>query len=140
MAGQNQIVIESSVVVKWFSEEEKTTEALAIRDAHIEKRATLLTTPLLTCEVANALRYKPDFNIGRFTDAMNYLFRLHLQETALDERLLSRSGEIAFKSGVTIYDALPVALAILMKTKCITADRETQYMKLKGRNYPIELL
>jgi predicted nucleic acid-binding protein len=71
---------------------------------------------------------------------MNYLFKLHLHETPVNERLLSRSGEIAFKSGVTIYDAVPVALAILMKTKCITADRETQYAKLNGRNYPTELL
>jgi predicted nucleic acid-binding protein len=140
MAGRNQIVIDSSVAVKWFSEEEKTTEALALRNAHVEKRMTLLTTPLLTCEVANALRYKPDFNLDRFTSAMNYLLKLHLHETAVDERLLSRSGEISFKSGVTIYDAIPVALAVLMKTKCITADRETQYAKLRGRNYPIELL
>ncbi len=140
MAGRNQIVIDSSVAVKWFSEEEKTTEALALRNAHVEKRTTILTTPLLTCEVANALRYKPDFNLERFTRAMNYLLKLHLHETAADERLLSRSGEIAFKSGVTIYDAIPVALAVLTKTTCITADRETQYAKLRGRNYPIELL
>jgi len=73
MAGRNQIAIDSSVAVKWFSEEEKTTEALALRNAHVEGQLTLLTTPLLRCEVANALRYKPDYDTERFTDAMNHV-------------------------------------------------------------------
>ena len=71
---------------------------------------------------------------------MNHLLRLHLVENAIDLQLLVRSGEIAYKSNVTIYDAIPVALAILKKTKCITADKETQYSKIKPKNYPIELL
>jgi len=36
VARRDQIVVDSSVVVKWFSEEEKTTEALALRDSHVE--------------------------------------------------------------------------------------------------------
>jgi predicted nucleic acid-binding protein len=140
VAGRNQIAIDFSVAVKWFSEEEKTAEALALRNAHVEGQLTLLTTSLLRCEVANALRYKPDYDTERFTDAMNHLLRLHLVENAIDLQLLVRSGEIAYKSNVTIYDAIPVALAILKKTKCVTADKETQYSKIKPKNYPIELL
>jgi len=140
MAGRSQIVIDSSVVMKWFSQEEKTSEALALRNAHIEGELALLATPLLMCEVANALRYKPDYDTGRFTDAIDHLFRLHLIENPIDLELLSRSGEIAYKCDVTIYDAIPVALAVLKKTKCVTADRETQYSKIRPKNYPIELL
>lgn len=140
MAGRGQIVIDSSVVVKWFSQEEKTSEALALRNAHVEGQLTLLATPLLKCEVANALRYKPDYDTGRLTEAINQLFKLHLTENPIDQQLLSRSGEIAYGCGVTIYDAIPVALALSKKTKCITADRETQYSKIKPKSYPIELL
>lgn len=139
MAGR-QIVVDSSVAVKWFSEEEKAAEAVGLMYAHVEGHLTLLTTPLLICEVANALRYKPDYDLRRFIDAINHLHKLHLRETPIDGQLLSRSGEIAYRSDVTIYDAIPVALATLNKTKCITADKETQYAKLKPKNYPIELL
>jgi predicted nucleic acid-binding protein len=92
------------------------------------------------CEVANALRYKPDYDAAKLDDAMRQLVKLHLDETVIDLELLSRSGEIAFRCGVTIYDALPVALAGLKKTKCVTGDRDTQYLKIKPKGYPIELL
>jgi predicted nucleic acid-binding protein len=126
--------------VKWFNEEEKTIEALALRAAHVEGHLTLLTTPLLQCEVANALRYKPDCDLETFLDSVNYLLGLHLREVAVDVQLLSSAGEIAFRSNVTIYDAIPVAVAVLKKTICITADKETQYARLKPKNYPVELL
>jgi predicted nucleic acid-binding protein len=140
MARLSQIVVDSSVVVKWFSEEEKTSEALELRDSHVEGHLSLLTTPLLTCEVANALRFKPEQDPAKFDHAMAQLVKLHLDENPIDVQLLSRSGEIAFKCGVTIYDAVPVALATLRKTRCITADRDTQYSKIKPKNYPIDLL
>jgi predicted nucleic acid-binding protein len=140
MAGRNQVVIDSSVAVKWFSEEEKTAEAIALRDSHVDGRIRLLTTPLLTTEVANALRYKPDYDCDKLEMAIGYLFKLHTNEVPIDRQLLSRSAEIAFKCDVTVYDAIPVALAMLKKTKCITADRETQYAHTEPKGYPIELL
>ena len=140
MAGQAKVAIDSSVAVKWFSEEEKTKEAIALRDDHVKGTLTILTTPLLACEVANALRYKPGYDKNKLAEATNYLFKLHLEEAAIDWQLLSRSGEIAFRGGVTIYDAIPVALATLKKVKCVTGDEATQYAKLKPKGYPVELL
>ncbi len=140
MAGPIQLAIDSSIAVKWFSEEEKTKEAIELRDSHVKGALTLLTTPLLACEVANALRYKPGYDKDKLAEAMNYLFKLHLHEVPIDWQLLSRSGEIAFRGGVTIYDAIPVALATLKKVKCVTGDENTQYSKLKTKGYPIELL
>jgi len=60
--------------------------------------------------------------------------------THLTEDLASRTGEIAYEGKVTFYDALPVAIAENRKTICITADEETQYKKLKPKDFPIELL
>jgi predicted nucleic acid-binding protein len=140
MARRLEVVIDSSVAVKWFSEEEATPDALELRDSHVRGHASLITTPLLACELANALRYKPDYNKERLAEAMQDFYKLHLNEAPIDAPLLSRSSEIAFRGNVTIYDAIPVALAVLKKTKCITADKETQYTKLKSKGYPIELL
>jgi predicted nucleic acid-binding protein len=140
MARRLEVVIDSSVAVKWFSEEEATPSALELRDSHTKGHTVLITTPLLACELANALRYKPDYNEDMLAEAMNQFYKLHLDEAPIDAQLLSRSSEIAFRGNVTIYDAIPVALAVLKKTNCITTDQDTQYAKLKPKGYPIELL
>jgi len=140
MARRLEVVIDSSVAVKWFSEEEATPSALELRDSHVKGHVALISTTLLSCELANALRYKPDYNNDKLVEAMNHFYKLHLHEAPIDAHLLSRSSEIAFKGNVTIYDAIPVALAVLKKTKCLTADQDTQYAKLKPRGYPVELL
>jgi predicted nucleic acid-binding protein len=114
--------------------------ALELRDSHVKGNVTLITTPLLACELANALRYKPDYDKDRLVEAMNHFYKLHLCEAPIDSQLLSRSSEIAFRGSVTACDAISVALAVLKKTKCITADQDTQYTKLKPKGYPIELL
>jgi len=122
VARRLEAVIDSSVAVEWFSEEEATPAALELRDSHVSGHAALITNPLLACELANALRYKPDYNKDRLVEAMNHLYKLHLYEVPIDAHLLSLSSEIAFRGNVTIYDAIPVALAAVKKIKCITAD------------------
>ncbi len=140
MARRLQVVIDTSVAVKWFSEEEGTPQALALRDSHVKGHVALVSTPLLACELANALRYKPDYDHDRLVEAMNHYYNLHPREVPIDAQLLARSSEIAFSGNVTVYDAIPVALAVLKKTKCVTADQSTQYAKLKPKGYPVQLL
>lgn len=141
MARQVQIiVVDASVVVKWFSQEEKTEKALGLMRSHVEGTVDLWMTSLLYCELTNALRYKPDYDGKRLGEAVQYLFNLHLNTAPMDADLLAHAGEIAYDGNVTVYDAIPVALAERMKAVCITADKETQYSRLKPKNYPIELL
>jgi predicted nucleic acid-binding protein len=130
MAGRDLFVIDSSIAVKWFSEEELTKDALGIMEHHVKGKTTLLTTPLLACELANALRHKPGYDQNKLMEAITHYYNLRMQEAPIDLQLLSRATEIAFKGGVTIYDAIPVALADIRDTACITAD-ETQYNRLR---------
>ena len=131
--------LDSSVVVKWFSEEEGTEKALELRDAFVKGEVELIVTPLLFCEVANALRYKPDFDAEKLKDAIDALADLRMEVEAIDRDLLKRSAEMAFDAGVTVYDAVPVAVAERRGALCVTADEKTQYAKMKGK-YPIVLL
>lgn len=80
MARRLEVVIDSSVAVKWFSEEDATRHALELRDSHVKGHVALITTPLLAYESANALRYKPDYDNDRLVEAMNHLYKLHLYE------------------------------------------------------------
>ncbi len=140
MARRGQVSIDSSVAVKWFSEEEKTSEAVSLRDAHVDGRLRLLSTSLLGVEVANALRYKPGYDYQKLETAIENLYKLHLHEVPIGSQLLLTAGDIAFKCDLTVYDAVPVAVAALMKTECITADEETQYSRTRRKGYPVELL
>jgi predicted nucleic acid-binding protein len=140
MARCRDIVLDSSVVVKWFSTETKSVEALKLLDSYIQRTVELTVSEILICEVGNALRYKPDFDSQKWKIALTQLFNLHMNVTHLDEKLTTRTGEIAYEGKITFYDALPVAIAENKKTVCITADEETQYKKLQPKGYPIELL
>ena len=140
MARCREIVLDSSVVVKWFSTETKSVEALKLLDSYIQGTVELTISEILICEVGNALRYKPDFDTQKWKSALTQMFNLHMNMTYLNQDLAIRTGEIAYEGKVTFYDALPVAIAEHKKAICITADEETQYKKLQPKNYPIELL
>ncbi len=140
MARCRDIVLDSSVVVKWFSTETKSDEALKLLDSYIQGTVELTISEILICEVGNALRYKPDYDTQKWKAALTQLFNLHMNLTHLNENLTIRTGEIAFDGKITFYDALPVAVAESKKAVCITADEETQFKKLQPKGYPVELL
>jgi len=140
MAGCREIVLDSSVVVKWFSTETKSFEALKLLDSYVQGKVELTISEILVCEVSNALRYKPDYDTQKWKTALAQLYNLHMNLIHLNEDLATRTGEIAYEGKVTFYDALPVVIAEYKKTTCITADEETQYKKLQPKGYPIELL
>lgn len=140
MERRQEIVLDSSVVVKWFSKEAKSDEALKLLDSYVEGSVELIVSDILFCEVGNALRYKPDYDAEKLKNAITQLFSLRMKVAHLTEGLMSRASEIAYEGKITLYDALPVAIAEHRKTVCITADGETQYKKLLPNGYPIELL
>ncbi len=135
-----EIVLDSSVVVKWFSTETKSDEALKLLDAYVGGSVELVVSEILFCEVGNALRYKPDYDLQKWKTALTQLFNLRMKIIHLNQDLTTRAGEMAFEGKVTFYDAFPVVIAEHKKTICITADQEIQYKKLQPKNYPIQLL
>jgi predicted nucleic acid-binding protein len=135
-----EVVLDSSIVVKWFSNEIKTDKALRLRDSYIQGSLNLTVSETLIAEVANALRYKPDYDVEKWRTALTQLFNLRMKVAQLTQDLAARAGEISYDGKVTFYDALPVAIAEHKKTVCVTADEETQYKKLQIKGYPIELL
>ena len=135
-----EVVLDTSVVVKWFNAEIKTDEALRLRESYMQGDLKLTVSEILIAEVANALRYKPDYDTEKLRRALASLLGLHLNIIHLSETIVTRAAEIAYDGQVTFYDALPVAIAERRKALCITADEATQYKRLQAKGYPIELL
>jgi len=116
------VVVDASVVVKWFVEEEYSREARMLRDAYIAGLLDLAAPSLLPYEVLNALRYSRLYTaselreIARILD--DYQFTLHqLSGTYAEE-----TAALAHEKDLTVYDAAYVALAERLGTVLYTAD------------------
>ena len=123
-----QIVIDASVVVKWFVEEEHSRESRLLRDAYVNGLVDLAAPELLPYEVLNALKYSGAFGEDELKEAAQALDDYQLTLYSLKGRLALRAIEVAMRKGLTIYDASYVALAEALSSTMYTADE-----KLIGR-------
>lgn len=140
MARHVKVILDSSVIVKWFTREEGSDKSTALMDSFVTGSISILVSALVFYEAANALRYRPDFTPRDVESSIGHLLNLGMDVRGLDSKLVEESTRIAFDGGVTFYDAVPVAIAKLEKVSCITADRESQFAKLSPLGYPVQLL
>ncbi|MEM1951674.1 MAG: type II toxin-antitoxin system VapC family toxin [Candidatus Nitrosocaldus sp.] len=124
MEEEKALVIDASVVVKWFNIEPLHDKAIAIRDRYIDGAIDLIAPTLIYYEVANALRYNPRFGIEEVRAAVKALEDLSLTTYEFSMDMASKAVEIAYMYGITVYDAAYVSLAALMDTTLYTADKE----------------
>ncbi len=117
-----EIVVDASVVVKWFVEEEGSEEALKLRDRYIDGEVEIAAPELITFEVLNALLYKGLFTeeeMAQIHEALEaYSFSLY----PLRGDYARKTLELALRNQITIYDASYVALALVRGTHLYTAD------------------
>lgn len=114
------IVVDTSVVVKWYIPEQHHEQARALRDAYLEGKFDLVAPALMPFEAINALRYSGHYEGGRLEAASE-----SLSEYGVDLVPFTESGSVAAIADdldSTIYDASYVALAQELDTKVYTAD------------------
>ena len=143
MERTKEIVLDASVMVKWFSEEDDTDKALKIRNNHIEGSTTVVSPDLTLYEVANALRYNPGFNVNDVGRAVADLMDLQIDLITPNRELLENSAKISYEYGLSIYDAYYLSLAKMMGLILLTADSQF-YRKARGsslirllKDYPL---
>lgn len=126
----NNLVIDSSVVIKWFSQEEDTIKALKIRSNFLRGGVTMVVPDIQLYEIANALRYNKIFSKKDIKEAVNSLIDLGINIFVPTKDVLERAVELSYKFNISFYDAYFVALATTLNFLLITAD-EKLYDKLK---------
>ena len=124
MARPTEAVIDASTAIKWISEEEGTEDSLRLRDEHIRGRTVLSSPDLIIYEMANALRYKPDFNEVKVAQAINSIIDLQIDLINPGKELIQRSLQNAYAYNITLYDSCYLSLAELLGIKVITSDRK----------------
>ena len=123
-------VLDSSVIVKWFCQEEDTDLALKFREGHINGDVSIAFPDLVIYELANALRYNSKITQDDVKDSANSLFDLGVDIIVPTKKITDSAISLAFDYDITLYDAYFVALAKELGFEFVTAD-ENFYKKIK---------
>ena len=83
--------------------------------------------------MANALRYNPRFGIEEVRSAVRALEDLAITIYDFKGELASRAVELAYRFGITVYDAAYVALAAIRSAILYTANKEV-VVKVSSEN------
>jgi predicted nucleic acid-binding protein len=116
-----RVVVDASVAVKWFVPEELSTEARRLLAADYE----LVAPDLLWAELGNALWKKHrrrELDEGTAGRLLRDFSRVPIECHAA-ERWAAAALELAIRHGVTVHDALYLALAAGNECCLVTADR-----------------
>ncbi|MBI2042948.1 type II toxin-antitoxin system VapC family toxin [Candidatus Pacearchaeota archaeon] len=114
-------VIDASVIVKWFLNEENSDKARELRTELTKEDLVLIVPDLMFLEVLNTLRYKRAKK-DALIKANKILFELGLKIEKIDKETLIKTIENSVKYNITVYDALYVSMAQLHNASLITAD------------------
>lgn len=122
----NAIVVDTSVVAKWFLPELLSAEADAVLEQVRLGRLQLSSPDLIIHEFANILwqrQKKGEISSKQAREIMSDFERLPIDLVPADV-LGAEALKIACITGCTAYDGAFVALAAGLKSRLLTADRK----------------
>jgi len=132
MAGPELAVVDASVATKWFLPEPGSDASRALRKAHEDARLVLAAPSILPFEVANALRFHPSLGADPVGQAVSHLLGVQVRLDPPTPESIAQAVAVAFRTGVTVYDAAYLALAERLDCALYTAD-ERQLSALPSR-------
>jgi predicted nucleic acid-binding protein len=118
------VVVDTSVVLKWFHEEgeDDVAAARALLDAFAAGEVDLLVLDLTVYELGNvlvrSLKLAPEA-VGTVLDALHEI----VSPVALTASERGRAAELAAEHGLTFYDAAFAAVAQVRGGSLVTSDR-----------------
>lgn len=118
------IVIDASVVIKWFKPDEKSSQADFILEEHVAGRESIFAPTLLLYEFMNALFYSKNLNFSEISEAINALNKAKLNYVNPDLKILQDTLSISEKTRNSIYDSSYIALAKNFNCGLITSDKK----------------
>lgn len=116
------MILDASVVAKWFLEEKGTETALSIREKYFQDEFDINVPDLVIYEIANTLRYS-NFSSREIDKAISTIYSMDLFLVDPSQKVMKKASEIAINNDITIYDATYVALAYQLSSQLITADK-----------------
>ncbi len=126
------LVLDASVVVKWYCEEKDSDKALEIRERYRRHKVNIIVPDLLFYEVINAIR----FNLEIIEETKKRIAK-NLLAIGFDTVIPSRNQYVealsfALKKDLTIYDSIYYVIAKDADAVYVTADKNF-WSKTKNR-------
>jgi predicted nucleic acid-binding protein len=72
-------ILDASVILKWFVNEEDSSHALNLREEFYAGKREIVVPDLLLFEIANALRYNPSFSTKEIRESLDTLFGIGIE-------------------------------------------------------------
>lgn len=116
------LVVDASVVAKWFLEEDGSDRAGTLRDDFAAEDVTLHAPEILPFEVVSAVCGSGAYSEERAVHAQLALERAGFRIHRFSDELARRAVHLVFERRLTIYDAAYLALARVLSTRVVTAD------------------
>lgn len=116
------IVIDASVIVKWFQEEKDSDKARSLQYDHITGVNSILIPHLLYYELANTFSTKSRLPIKNIQHNFQALFKMKLHIYEEKEIDLMETTLLAKKKDTSFYDMLYAVVAKNKKCDMVTAD------------------
>ena len=119
-----EIVVDSSVAIKWFVEEPYSIEARKILAKYETDDLVLHAPDLIIAEVANTIWKKQRLQLLEPADAIEVLNSFRKIELSLSScaSLVSDAHQLAVSHQRTVYDMMYVALSRMRNCSFVTAD------------------
>lgn len=121
---RDRVVVDSSVVIKWFTAEPFTGQARKLLDGYQDGTLSLLAPDLLFAEIGNVVCKKQRLQGLTAADAdlvINGVLLLGWEVTPCAS-LLTAAHQIAVAHGRSVYDAIYLALSLRAQCPFVTAD------------------
>jgi len=119
-----KIVIDASVLVKWFVQEIDSPEALVLRDRHVNGEIELAAPILILYETLNALKYTGLFSGKQLKEIAESIQNYGMSFFGLDGKVAELTLDAVVENDLTIYDGAYLGLAMSLQAEFITADRK----------------
>jgi predicted nucleic acid-binding protein len=120
------LILDSSIIVKWFFSENASDKALLIKDQFVKGNISIVIPLIFYYEINNVLKTATKKLQIEQHDAIalyDALFDLNFI-TYSTESLFKQSLELALKYDISSYDASYVALAEYLQVDFVTADKK----------------
>ena len=125
------LIVDASVVIKWFNIEPDRDKAREVRTAHLGGEVRLMAPALLPFEVCNALKHNPSYDEPGLIRALDALHKIGIVYRGPDAEQMTRTAKYAYRYGLTAYDSAYLACAEVADAFFVTADKRL-YDKVEG--------
>lgn len=118
----DKIILDTSVLVKFFSPDERDKTADNLLDRFTQKNLYFLTLDIAIYELTNTLKLSKKATVDIVSANISDVLSMNMEIATYSHLLLKKGMEFMDKFNLTIYDSVFIALSEMKKIPLLTAD------------------